>query len=293
MRTESDLLALLDELSFIIWDVVGLCEVRRLGEEQMILNDGHVLFWRGKPHGSNQELGGLGLSQLPRPKPLYKNIVAFYSVSERVTSITIKLNNRYNLKIVKVYAPTCGHSATTEWSDAELHLRRERNKLTRKPQSNLDNLKTRATEFSLNIQNRYSFLRDRYLNTDHINKQVSDIINKGSCTRSRRQERQAKLQQLSLETKRRDMKVTSNGDKMELVELTKIVNKKKSGDVRKFNIEIIIEAVISVTYKLFTKVITARISDSVDSNKPREQAGFRSGFSTADHIHTLTQLREK
>ncbi|XP_069984692.1 uncharacterized protein [Penaeus vannamei] len=44
-----------------------------------------------------------------------------------------------------------------------------------------------------------------------------------------------------------------------------------------------------ITYKLFTKVITARISDSLDSNKPREEAGFRRGFSTTDH----TQIREK
>ncbi|XP_069993517.1 uncharacterized protein [Penaeus vannamei] len=46
------------------------------------------------------------------------------------------------------------------------------------------------------------------------------------------------------------------------------------------------------TYKLFTKLLTARISDSLDSNQPREQAGFRSGFSTTDHIHTLTQIIE-
>ncbi|XP_069980131.1 uncharacterized protein [Penaeus vannamei] len=40
-------------------------------------------------------------------------------------------------------------------------------------------------------------------------------------------------------------------------------------------------------------VSTARISDSLDSNQPRERAGFRSGFSTIDHIYTLIQLREK
>ncbi|XP_069980153.1 craniofacial development protein 2-like [Penaeus vannamei] len=70
MRTESNLLALLEELSSIKWDVVRLCEVRRLG----------------------------------------KNIVEFYGVSERVASVTIKLNNRYSLQIVQVYTPTCSHS---------------------------------------------------------------------------------------------------------------------------------------------------------------------------------------
>ena len=46
-------------------------------------------------------------------------------------------------------------------------------------------------------------------------------------------------------------------------------------------------------YKLFTKVITNRITTTLDENQPREQAGFRSGFSTIDHLHTLNQLIEK
>ena len=57
LRTESDLLALLEEISFIKWDVIGLSEVRRLGTEQKILHEGHVLFWNGKPHNSKQESG--------------------------------------------------------------------------------------------------------------------------------------------------------------------------------------------------------------------------------------------
>ena len=43
------------------------------------------------------------------------------------------------------------------------------------------------------------------------------------------------------------MKVSSNRDKIELVELTKTINKKKREDVRKFNTQIINEAVISGT----------------------------------------------
>lgn len=33
------------------------CVVRRLGEKQKILNDGHVLYWRGEFQGSEQESG--------------------------------------------------------------------------------------------------------------------------------------------------------------------------------------------------------------------------------------------
>ena len=43
-------------------------------------------------------------------------------------------------------------------------------------------------------------------------------------------------------------------------------------------------------YKLFTKIITTRLGKKLDENQPREQAGFRSKYSTTDHIN---QLKEK
>ncbi|XP_069978530.1 uncharacterized protein [Penaeus vannamei] len=54
--------------------------------------------------------------------------------------------------------------------EIKVHLRRKRDKLMRKPQPNLANLKIRATEFSLNIQNGYSLLGDEDLNINQINK---------------------------------------------------------------------------------------------------------------------------
>ncbi|KAE9412331.1 hypothetical protein Angca_005490, partial [Angiostrongylus cantonensis] len=49
---------------------------------------------------------------------------------------------------------------------------------------------------------------------------------------------------------------------------------------------------LSVVYKLFTRVILNRIDRIVDEGQPCEQGGFRKGFSTMDHIHTLTRLTE-
>lgn len=46
-------------------------------------------------------------------------------------------------------------------------------------------------------------------------------------------------------------------------------------------------------YKLFSTILLSRITPIIDASQPIEQAGFRSGFSTIDHIHTLEQVLEK
>ena len=49
----------------------------------------------------------------------------------------------------------------------------------------------------------------------------------------------------------------------------------------------------SHAYKIFTRIIQNRIKRVLDDNQPREQAGFREGFPTTDHLHALNQLIEK
>ena len=49
---------------------------------------------------------------------------------------------------------------------------------------------------------------------------------------------------------------------------------------------------LSNIYKLFTKILTARMEKILDENQPREQAGFRGGYSTTDHVHVINQLKE-
>ncbi|KAK6736283.1 hypothetical protein RB195_019139 [Necator americanus] len=50
---------------------------------------------------------------------------------------------------------------------------------------------------------------------------------------------------------------------------------------------------LSVLYKVFTKIILTRISRTLDEAQPQEQAGFRQGFSCLDHIQTVSRVIEK
>lgn len=52
-------------------------------------------------------------------------------------------------------------------------------------------------------------------------------------------------------------------------------------------------SLMSNIYKIFAKVILQRITRTLDENQPREQAGFRSGYSTLDHIIVVKQIFEK
>ena len=46
-------------------------------------------------------------------------------------------------------------------------------------------------------------------------------------------------------------------------------------------------------YKIFTRLLQTRIERTLEENQPREQAGFRKGCSTTDHLHALNQIIEK
>ena len=52
-------------------------------------------------------------------------------------------------------------------------------------------------------------------------------------------------------------------------------------------------SLLSHAYKIFTRILQNRIQRILDENQPREQAGFRGGCSTTDHLHALNQLIEK
>lgn len=45
--------------------------------------------------------------------------------------------------------------------------------------------------------------------------------------------------------------------------------------------------------KIFMKILKTRIYNTLDHNQDDSQAGFRKGYSTIDHLHTVSQLMEK
>lgn len=52
-------------------------------------------------------------------------------------------------------------------------------------------------------------------------------------------------------------------------------------------------SLVSHFYKLFVKIILNEINHTLDGEQPPEQAGFRSSFSTSDHLMVVNQLIEK
>lgn len=108
LRTNEKLVELENELKHIKWDILGLSEVRREGEEQIVLSSGHLLHYRGD--SSN---GGVGFMV---NKKHTKNILTIKSVSDRVIYLIYKVNEQIRLKIIQVYAPTGAHTdEEVEW----------------------------------------------------------------------------------------------------------------------------------------------------------------------------------
>ncbi|KAF9818198.1 hypothetical protein SFRURICE_003939 [Spodoptera frugiperda] len=103
LRTDENIVELEEELSKMRWDILGLSEIRREGQDTIILDSGNLLFFR---EGDRKSQGGVGF--LVR-KSLVNNVCEVDSVSNRVAYLILRISNRYSLKVIQVYAPTSTH----------------------------------------------------------------------------------------------------------------------------------------------------------------------------------------
>ena len=52
-------------------------------------------------------------------------------------------------------------------------------------------------------------------------------------------------------------------------------------------------SLLPIIYKVFSHILLQWILQTLEFHQPREQAGFRAGFSMIDHLHVIKQLQEK
>ena len=85
------------------WDVIELGEVRRKEESFTTLQSGHLLYHSEANNGQ----AGVGFLVNKKWKD---NITRVSSGNSRVAELVLCMTDRYQLKIVQVYAPTTSHS---------------------------------------------------------------------------------------------------------------------------------------------------------------------------------------
>ena len=85
------------------WDIIGLSETRKKGEQLKQLQSGHVLYTIGE----NESVGGVGFLV---NKNIKDRVIEYEGESSRVTSLTLKVNSKYQLQVIQVYAPTSSHN---------------------------------------------------------------------------------------------------------------------------------------------------------------------------------------
>lgn len=83
------------EIQNIKWDVIGLSETKRKGEELLYLKSGHALYYVGENDIAQHGVGIL------IHKKLKDNITVVKAISKRVIYAIIKLNNRYDIKFIQ------------------------------------------------------------------------------------------------------------------------------------------------------------------------------------------------
>jgi exonuclease III len=88
-----------EEISKIKWDIIGLSETKCKGEHLIKLKNGHTLYTSGNANNNKHGVGFL------IHKKLEEKVISIKGINERIAQLTLKINQRYKMKIIQVYAP--------------------------------------------------------------------------------------------------------------------------------------------------------------------------------------------
>ena len=106
LRTEDDLNRLLEEITNLNWQIIGLSETKRTGEGLSQLPSGHWLYEKGKTE-DNKDAKGIALLINKN----FKDYIEDFRIhSDRIISCKVKLKGKQSMQIIQVYAPTTSHA---------------------------------------------------------------------------------------------------------------------------------------------------------------------------------------
>lgn len=108
LRTDEKLLELEHELQDINWDIVGICETKRKGENLVKLESGNTFYCRGMDNASKHGVGFLIKNHIA------DRVISYTSINERIAKLRIQLSKMQTLQVIQVYAPT------SQYSDEEI-----------------------------------------------------------------------------------------------------------------------------------------------------------------------------
>ena len=103
LREEGKLEELTHELDIYRWTVVGLCEIRRKGVNEIQTTEGQQLYYIGN---DNKHINGVGFLINSEVTPM---VMCFTPINDRIAIIRLHATP-FNISIIQVYAPTTDHT---------------------------------------------------------------------------------------------------------------------------------------------------------------------------------------
>ncbi|KAK6762924.1 hypothetical protein RB195_023580 [Necator americanus] len=253
------------------YDVIGLTETRRrhplnaVHEEELFLGT-----------CDSRGVGGVGVLA---NTSMAKNIESFEQLATRIGRLRRKCGPTPALTIFVAYAPTSSYEEE-EVEPFYMDLEKDGKEHSLRPwricQSKDEDECSPEPKWSIEMRMEkiiYDFYSDRFDSRVHL--PPHHLREDGHVVR----------EIPSSEIRHATMSVLKQWKTCEAVLLY------KKGDLHEISNYRSI-CLLSVIDKLFTRVILNRIEKVLDEGQPCEQAEFQKGFSTTDHIHTVSKLIE-